>query len=385
MANYFEITRPDGLGVAKLDSSGRAEVQYTVKNVSGIKRDGRAVLVSLPSAPGAAEKNWVKVDGATQRAFDPNQTQTFVVKIAVPPKSPEGSYAFRLDTVLVERPDEGDQGQPVAINIGPKPVPPKIKWWIPVAVVAAIAIIGLLIWLLVPKGVPVPDLKGQLPSDAKNTLVTAGFVLDPNFDPNTDLVDSTPDLVGKVAAQTPTAGNKGKKGSTVKVQLGSVEVTVPDVQTQPLDQATKMLNTAGLQVGTVTTRQVPNTTGGFVLSQSVPAGTKAKSNTAVDLAVAQLMVPVPQVTNLPVAQAVLALQNAKLVFAGVSGNQPNSNVTGSTPAPGTLVNAGTAVTLSVPSTCDVGVLCITPGWQYHSLVSGGGGQFTAAPVRTQHW
>jgi hypothetical protein len=40
MANYFEITPPEGLSVVKLDSAGRGKVQYTEKNVSGIRWTG---------------------------------------------------------------------------------------------------------------------------------------------------------------------------------------------------------------------------------------------------------------------------------------------------------------------------------------------------------
>jgi beta-lactam-binding protein with PASTA domain len=147
-----------------------------------------------------------------------------------------------------------------------------------------------------------------------------------------------------------------------------VMVAVPDVQTLPLDQATAALNKAGLQVGNVTTRTVPGTTGGFVLSQSIPKDTKVKSNTPVDLSVAQLMVPVPHLATLPVAQAVVALQNAKLVLAGISGNQYTATVLSSSPAEGTLVNVGTPVTLTVPSNYCAGLSCYISGRQFQTNV-----------------
>lgn len=365
MANYFDITRPEGLNVVKLDSSGRAEVQYTVKNVSGIRREGRALLVSIPPSPGGpVEKNWVKPDPQPQRMFDPGQSLPFVVKIAVPPKSPEGTCKFRMDMVLVERTDEGDRGPEISFTIPKRETPPPFKWWIPVAAVVALAIIGVLVWVLLPKGVAVPDLKGELPADANNALNLVGLELDPTQ----DLIESTPDLAGKIADQTPAAGTKLKKGGTVKVSLGSVMVSVPDLQTLPLDQATAALNKAGLQLGTVTTRVVPNTTGGFVLSQSIAKGTPVKSNTPVDLTVAQLMVSVPHLATLPVGQAIVALQNAKLVLAGISGNQYTAAVLSSSPAEGTLVNVGTPVTLTVPSNYCAGLACYISGQQYQTNV-----------------
>ena len=370
MANYFEITPPEGLTVVKLDGSGRGKVQYTVKNVSGIKRDGRAVLVSMPSAPGAVEKNWVKIEPPTDKPFEAGQSQTFMVNIAVPPKSAAGSYQFRLDTVLVAKPDEGDQSSPLTFNVTAGP-PRLLSWWIPVVAVVALIVIGVGIWLALRSGgAAVPDLKGQSPADATQTLTTAGFALDPAFDPNADLVESTPDLAGKVAAQTPDAGTKAKPGSTVKVQLGSVTVTVPNVQGQPLEDASKSLTQAGLLVGTVKTLHTTDAAGGTVLSQSLPPDTKTKSNSTIDLTVVQQVVPVPKVSTLSTGQAALALQQSKLVLKGFQGNQMNSNVIGAQPAEGTLVDVGTQVTLIVPTVgSPCAPRCFVPVWQYQTCRS----------------
>src|SRR6267143_3088301 len=104
MSNLFRVNLPDGMSSVKLDSQGRATVQYTVKNVSARPIDGRAVLISLPQVKppsGAVEKGWVKIDGKTDRHFDVGKEETFTVKIVVPPNSAAGNYAFRLDTVWV--------------------------------------------------------------------------------------------------------------------------------------------------------------------------------------------------------------------------------------------------------------------------------------------
>jgi len=113
MAKLFQVTLPSGLSSVKLDSQGRATVQYTVKNVSARPIDGRAVLVSLPQtkpSSGCVEKGWVKIDGKTDRHFDPDKEETFTIKIAVPPKSPAGTCTFRMDAVWVQQPDQGDPG-----------------------------------------------------------------------------------------------------------------------------------------------------------------------------------------------------------------------------------------------------------------------------------
>jgi len=357
MANYFEITPPEGLSEVKLDSSGRAKVQYTVKNVSGIKRDGRAVLVSVPSAPGAVEKNWVKIDGPTDKSFEAGQSQTFVVNIVVPQKSPAGSYKFRLDTVLVAKPDEGDQSSPLTFNVTEGAAPKPFKWWIPVAAVVVLALIGVGVWLALRNktpepppsaGITVPDLKGLSLQDATTTLTNAGLVIDPNANPSKDVVEASSDLVGKVAQQTPAAGDKADQGSQVQVKFGFVSVEVPDVTTLSLHDAQMRLLDHGLQPGTVKTITTTGA-GGTVLSQSPAAGTKVATNSKVDLTATQQQVVVPQVVNMPVLNAITALQQANLVYGGTNGNQTQSNVTSSSPAPGTLVDVGTKVVLYVPS------------------------------------
>lgn len=154
MAKLFQVNLPDGLSSVKLDSQGRATIQYTVRNVSARSLDGRAVLISLPqdkSASGAVEKGWVKIDGKTDRHFDPDKEETFTVKIAVPPKSPAGTYTFRLDTVWVDQPDQGDPGGAIAFTVAEAVTTSHFPLWIiPVIAVVLIAI-GVGIWLAVRK------------------------------------------------------------------------------------------------------------------------------------------------------------------------------------------------------------------------------------------
>src|SRR5262249_8425413 len=112
---YFTVTAPQGLSTIKLDSKGCATCQITVKNVSRTAIDGRGILISLPIArppAGAAEKGWVKIDGPTDRHFEVDQEEVFLVKIEVPqPKrgeapQPAGNYGFRRDGINDARPDD---------------------------------------------------------------------------------------------------------------------------------------------------------------------------------------------------------------------------------------------------------------------------------------
>ena len=162
MAKYFLVTIPEGASTIRLDSQGRASVQYTAKNVSAAHIDGRAVLVSVPqtSPPsGVVQKGWVKIDGPEQRNFSPDREEVFTVKIQVPPKSAAGNYVFRLDVVSVARPDEGDQGQTVGFTVAPSlPVDGGgSKWLLIVLVIVLVLVIGgVTTWLLLRKsGTPV--------------------------------------------------------------------------------------------------------------------------------------------------------------------------------------------------------------------------------------
>ena len=154
---YFTVTAPQGMSTIKLDSKGCATCQITVKNVSRTALDGRAVLVSLPITrppSGAVEKNWVKIDGLTDRHFAVDQEEVFSIKIAVLQKkgepAPAGAYGFRMDVINVARPDDsGDQSQALGFTVAAVAPPAKSKWPL-IAVVAALVLIvgGVTTWLL---------------------------------------------------------------------------------------------------------------------------------------------------------------------------------------------------------------------------------------------
>jgi hypothetical protein len=156
MAKYFQVTSPQGMSTVKLDSQGRAAMQYTAKNVTGAAIDGRAVLVSVPAtnpASGVVQKGWVKIDGSAERHFNREQEEVFAVKIAVPPNSPAGKYTFRLDVISVPKPDEGDEGPVAGFSvIAPTTQGGTSKWpLIILVIVLTLVIIGVAIWLLTRK------------------------------------------------------------------------------------------------------------------------------------------------------------------------------------------------------------------------------------------
>jgi hypothetical protein len=163
---YFTITVPQGLSTLKLDSQGKATCQITVKNVSGLAIDGRALLASLPVVrppAGAVENGWVKIDGPTDRHFEADQEVVFAVNVAVPrPKKGEqpqpGNYGFRLDVVNIARPDDSrDHGQALSFAVAAYTPAPPSKLPLILVVAAVVLILGSAVtWWLLRKPTPTP-------------------------------------------------------------------------------------------------------------------------------------------------------------------------------------------------------------------------------------
>lgn len=361
MAKLFQVTLPNGISSVKLDSQGRATVQYTVKNVSARPIDGRAVLISLPQIKppgGPAEKGWVKIDGKTDRHFEVDKEETFTVKIAVPPKSPAGNYTFRLDTVWVDQPDQGDPGGAVAFTVAPAAAGSGFPLWvIPVVLVVLIAV-GVGVWLaLRGGGSKVPDLVGKTVTDADADLKAAGYALDPNVQTSSD---SKPEDSGKIVSQNPEAGQKAPKGQTVQVTLGAEMVAVPLLIGHPYQEVVGILNDKHLTPGQTKTVANPNFAGGVVVNQTPAAQQMVKSGTGIDVDVTPQTIAVPNVVGQTLGNAILALKD--LTVTSFSGDSTKT-VTSQNPVAGAAVPIGTAVTLAFPPPVGgcVGRLCIYQG------------------------
>jgi hypothetical protein len=148
MPNPFSITA--ATDTIPLDAQGRGSTTFTVSNISGQLRRGRARLV--PSDPGHA--SWLSVEGDAERNFAADGTHQYTVRVAAPPGTAAGSYTFGLDVVSVENPDEEwSQGPKVRFEVAPSQPPKKpFPWWI-LAVVAAVLVVGgLIAWLVSRNG-----------------------------------------------------------------------------------------------------------------------------------------------------------------------------------------------------------------------------------------
>ncbi|MEO8075540.1 MAG: hypothetical protein ABI818_04370 [Acidobacteriota bacterium] len=151
MARAFEIAAASD--TVRLDSRGRGDAAFTVTNVSGRTLRGRVKAVSTdPSSAG-----WISLSGDAERDFPAGGAQVFTANIAVPDAARPGPYAFRLDVVSVDNPDEETaQGPPVKLTVAPPaPPPPKsFVMWIVLATLLVLVLAAAAIWLVRRKPAP---------------------------------------------------------------------------------------------------------------------------------------------------------------------------------------------------------------------------------------
>jgi beta-lactam-binding protein with PASTA domain len=204
---------------------------------------------------------------------------------------------------------------------------------------------GALVTLLVSKGAPgvaLPDLSGLAAADALKALQARGLSVK-----LVQIVSTQPP--GTVVAQSPKPGKRARHGMQVVLQVakGKTSVSVPSVTGQPAQQASTVLERAGLR-STVAT--VPSTqTKGAVVAQHPVPGTKVAQGSSVRLNVsagaAQSTTPAVTTTIVPpqtgngyrgmrLSQAVqkIAQGRQQVIVQYVASSQPAGVVVGSTTA-----------------------------------------------------
>ena len=156
--------------------------------------------------------------------------------------------------------------------------------------------------------VDVPKLVQRTPDQANRLLRTAG--LDPFFQEG-EYSDSV--AQGLVTRQDPPAGRSVAHGSQVKywVSLGRAIVGVPDIVGYSVDDAARILQQAGLQLGT-RTGQFSTSGFGTVLGQNPRAKQQVRKGDAVDVTYSQgqQKAIVPDVIGQQEADAAAILANA---------------------------------------------------------------------------
>jgi serine/threonine-protein kinase len=275
--------------------------------------------------------------------------------------------------VFVAEPPEGDWPEPeetVVQPAAPPPPPPARlafdepaparRWdglggWLLAALFLAAALIFLFLWLsqrdTASATVTVPELVGQREDAAQASAQGKGLSL-------TTVVRPSGEPAGTVIDQAPDAGAHLEHGARVMavVSAGKGEITIPSLVGMQKDAAVAALKTSQLQAKVKEVES--DKPAGTVVSQSPTAGENVARNSLVALVVAKgksggattgNKVPVPSVVGMTEADAVTALQDAKLVpeVHQVAAEQPRGQVTGQNPASGDLVAPNSKVTINV--------------------------------------
>ena len=219
-----------------------------------------------------------------------------------------------------------------------------------VAAVAVGLVLALVLstwWFAAGRYTTMPSILNQTQTVAMGTVQHAGLTLRTT----TDYSESVP--VGSVISSDPKAGEKVRKGTTVKavVSKGPQRFAVPKLAGLTLADAQAALETANLTTGNVTPQYDDSVPNGNVIAASQPEGTMVKKGTVIDLVVSQGPAPitVQDFTGSVGADAMNALKAAGLNPQQVmqfSDTVPVGVVISQDPNSGTLFR-GDTVTVTV--------------------------------------
>ena len=200
-----------------------------------------------------------------------------------------------------------------------------------------------------------PDVTGKTASDAGAVVESIGLRVDaPGY--TNERVDDTG--VGLVSSQTPVPGTPMWRWKTLHIVLaGFKPVAVPKLPGDTSDRANKLLQAAGLKVGSRTERRSAGYPSGWVLECSPAAGELVQPGSSVDLVVVQEPdVTVPGVLGMDAAKAKALLTDRGLKvtfdcgegkFSPLDSVGPGLRVISQAPQSWTWLRPGSTVYLTV--------------------------------------
>lgn len=261
MKSAFDITTTTEQITA---DNGKATMVFTVTNTSSKGVRGVAKIKPLDNT----QRDWLKLEGESERDFSANGTQQFTVNFNKPEveaaakeESKEEtkeetketqSFPYRLDVISSINPDEDfTEGPTVTVEMPeekkddePKPFP----IWIPiVAGVLLLAIIGGVVGYLLTRDskVQVPPVVEMSFEKAQTTIEQSGLKAEKHED-NVNLNNK----INIVFDQNPNAGEEVAANSIVKLSVPATTI-VPDLTGRPLDQAINLLLESDLRLGSI--------------------------------------------------------------------------------------------------------------------------------------
>ncbi len=200
-----------------------------------------------------------------------------------------------------------------------------------------------------PAQVAVPPVVGQAQQDASNQIIAAGLRVG-----NVTQQESSVDQVGKVLSANPAAGVQVPQRSNVDMVVGSgpAFVNVPALAGMSVPDATALLKSQGLTLGTQTNKPTTDATQVGKIVDSTPGpGQRVKGGSAVNISVGvqQTTVAVPDVTGQDEDTAKQTLQGKgfQVDTNDVDGPGDKGTVLSTDPAAGSQVQPGSKITLQV--------------------------------------
>ncbi len=161
--------------------------------------------------------------------------------------------------------------------------------------------------------VVVPKLVGLTPSQAERLALQNGLLIDiENRFYSTDIPE------GRILSQSPTAGEKVRRGWRVRLaeSLGTQHVVIPDVVGDSTRSAEINLRRRGLEPGEMAYAELPEQPAEQVIAQSPPATAEGVASPKVNLLFAAPQTPRAYVmasfVGRPIGEAIKAVQSAGL-------------------------------------------------------------------------
>ncbi|MBO0691451.1 MAG: Stk1 family PASTA domain-containing Ser/Thr kinase [Acidimicrobiaceae bacterium] len=257
-------------------------------------------------------------------------------------------------------------------------------------IVAALVVAGVIAYLLLhqtgPATLTVPNVTGQPAAAAQSQLAQTGFT---NVHQSTTRSDTVPD--GQVIATVPAAGARAKANDPIQLNVsgGPVLVAVPDVVGKDQQDATAALEHAGFKV-TVVTAHSDTVAQGLVIRTNPPGHSQEARGSEVQLTVStgKRTEVIPSLVGKSPTEAGNTLGDlglTSLQLTEASDTVPTGQVTRTSPPAGTVVAAGTTVTVYVstgPAQVRVPSVVGNTQAQAQNALSNAGltPQFTTQPV-----
>jgi len=205
--------------------------------------------------------------------------------------------------------------------------------------------------------VPVPDLVGKTPAEARRIAEQSGLQLDVERQYYSANVPA-----GNLLSQLPPPGTEVRRGWQIRVaeSLGPQRVAIPNVVGQGERAAEINIQRRGLNVGAVARLALPDGEAGAVVAQAPPENASSVSAPKISLLVSDPAQPqafvMPSFVGQPLGSATLALQDAGFRLgnvanqsenAGSSARSPASIIVSQSPAAGERVASGSTVNFEV--------------------------------------